>query len=386
MRTLSNSNDFAVANPSSEVVSLLKALLDVMDSLELGLTAAEVPDTANVQAVTEGVRGIHRQMTELLFKYNVTGFTSLARPFDPQRHEAIAQATSEEIPVNHITQEVRRGYMIGDALFRPAQVLVCTGKEKPPESSDKVEAKTKPKPTPRQVAPQMSAASRPSWLLHTPESTERMVRIIGRASKVRRLEDGRILAADTVVPKLLEACSEQFPEDPLAETYKRVATELASRPEGCWDRLAKIVDEIDAWIEDYFWEQVSSEIEGTYYEVAVLASIDRRCLDDLTALYDTERWAGMVFADPNPVLAALMPIEGGGMIVAINQSSVGYRAGLQFGDLIIKVGHRQATDAASVRRMLAMAAGARRPVDVTFYRGLSEPQKARIEPRLAGRR
>ena len=363
-----------------------------MDNLELGLAAANKPETADIKAVTEGVRGIHRQMTELFFRYKLTGFTSFGRPFDPERHEAIGKTSGEKVPVNHVAQELRRGYLIGDKLFRPAQVVVCTGTEAAKKEADKSAevarptTEPKPKAKPKQVVQQMSAPSRPSWLLHTPESTARMVRFIGRARGVKHLEDGRLLAADTVVPKLLMACAKELPGDPLSDTYELLADELTDRPDGCWDQLALVVDGIDAWIEDYFWEQVNSEIEGTFYEVAVLASMDRRCLSDLTEHYDAERWGGMIIVDRNPLLEVLMPVEGGGMIIDINQASVGYRAGLQRGDLITKVGHRPAADAASVRRLLAMAAGARRPVEVTFYRGLAEPQKARIEPRLASRR
>src|SRR5216683_3236411 len=46
------------------------------------------------------------------------------KPFDPQRHEAIAQVESSQHPPNTVLEEHHRGYLIGDRMLRPARVSV----------------------------------------------------------------------------------------------------------------------------------------------------------------------------------------------------------------------------------------------------------------------
>ncbi len=48
-------------------------------------------------------------------------------------HEAIAREESQEFKEGIVSQELRRGFLLGDRLVRPAMVKVSTGprKEKP---------------------------------------------------------------------------------------------------------------------------------------------------------------------------------------------------------------------------------------------------------------
>ena len=47
--------------------------------------------------------------------------------FDPARHEAIAHLASDTAPENMVIKQVRRGYLLGNKLLRPAQVVVSSG-------------------------------------------------------------------------------------------------------------------------------------------------------------------------------------------------------------------------------------------------------------------
>jgi molecular chaperone GrpE len=49
----------------------------------------------------------------------------VGEPFDPQRHEAIAQVESSQHPPNTVLEEHHRGYLIGDRMLRPARVSVA---------------------------------------------------------------------------------------------------------------------------------------------------------------------------------------------------------------------------------------------------------------------
>jgi len=47
----------------------------------------------------------------------------VGEPFDPTRHEALMQQPSD-LPPNHVTQLLQKGYRIHERTLRPAQVAV----------------------------------------------------------------------------------------------------------------------------------------------------------------------------------------------------------------------------------------------------------------------
>ena len=98
-------------------------LLEVMDNFELALK--HIPDAT--EAISDGVRAIHRQLNALLAKHGVTPFESLGERFNPDLHEALAAVESEQHESGTITDELRRGYRSGNAVLRHAQVFVAKG-------------------------------------------------------------------------------------------------------------------------------------------------------------------------------------------------------------------------------------------------------------------
>ncbi len=48
-------------------------------------------------------------------------------PFDPQRHVALGVApASAAQPAGTVTEELRRGYLAGERVLRPAEVIVAS--------------------------------------------------------------------------------------------------------------------------------------------------------------------------------------------------------------------------------------------------------------------
>ena len=104
---------------------LLLALLPLVDDLERALAVpAETPDGESYRA---GVVLIQRQMLELLRKRDVTPIEAVGEPFDPNVHEAVTQEPSDEHPEGTVSNELRRGYRLGERLLRAAMVIVSTG-------------------------------------------------------------------------------------------------------------------------------------------------------------------------------------------------------------------------------------------------------------------
>jgi molecular chaperone GrpE len=61
----------------------------------------------------------------LLSAQDVTSLKTVGEPFDPAVHEAIGAVQTDEYPSGTVTDEVQRGYRLGDELLRPARVRVA---------------------------------------------------------------------------------------------------------------------------------------------------------------------------------------------------------------------------------------------------------------------
>lgn len=104
------------------LVDLLQELLLVVDDFDRALT---VDAGERGEAYRKGVELIHAKLYDLLKKYNVRPIEALGADFDPNVHQAVMQESSPGHRDGEVIAELRRGYMIGDRLLRPAMVKVA---------------------------------------------------------------------------------------------------------------------------------------------------------------------------------------------------------------------------------------------------------------------
>ena len=96
--------------------AVLAALLPVLDDL----------DRAREHGDLVGPFGtVADQLTAALGKFGLTPFGEKGDPFDPTRHEAVAHLTSAEVTEPTCVDILRRGYLLGERLLRPALVAVA---------------------------------------------------------------------------------------------------------------------------------------------------------------------------------------------------------------------------------------------------------------------
>ena len=113
--------------------TLVRELLPIIDSLDHALVA--VDKQADPQAVIKGVHLIYRQLLGLLEKEGVKRIPTIGEPFDPHKHEAVAQVEALEGVADHtIVEEVQIGYTMHGKVIRPAMVKVA--KQLRPETRD----------------------------------------------------------------------------------------------------------------------------------------------------------------------------------------------------------------------------------------------------------
>jgi len=109
------------------VAGVLLDLLGLADNFERALeTARARPQApAKTRAVYDGVALIYRQLLEILERRGVKPIAAVGEPFDPSRHEAVAQIpATEDQKDGTVALEMQKGYLLGNQVLRPSKVGV----------------------------------------------------------------------------------------------------------------------------------------------------------------------------------------------------------------------------------------------------------------------
>ncbi len=71
--------------------------------------------------------GVSLTLDNLIKTFERNGIKQIAvtGEFDPEMHEAIMQAPSDEVEEGHIVATLQKGYIFKDRVIRPALVSVC---------------------------------------------------------------------------------------------------------------------------------------------------------------------------------------------------------------------------------------------------------------------
>jgi molecular chaperone GrpE len=104
------------------VTDLLLELLVIDDDFDRALTVDAGEGGA---AYRRGVELIHGKLQDLLGKHGVRPIEALGSDFDPNVHQAVIHESSPGHREGEVIGELRRGYMIGERLLRPAMVKVA---------------------------------------------------------------------------------------------------------------------------------------------------------------------------------------------------------------------------------------------------------------------
>lgn len=111
---------------------MLKDFLPVLDNFDRALEhATKGGDFASLE---KGVAMIRKLFEDALAKHGVKSFESKGKPFDPNFHEAMQHVETDELPPNHVANELIRGFTLNDRLIRPALVMVTRKKPSAPET------------------------------------------------------------------------------------------------------------------------------------------------------------------------------------------------------------------------------------------------------------
>lgn len=102
---------------------VIEKLLPVVDNFERGL-AAMTEDEKNT-AFAQGIELVYKQLMTALSDLGVTVIEAEGVEFNPEFHNAVMQAPSEQYESGIVTQELQRGYLYKDKVVRHSMVMVA---------------------------------------------------------------------------------------------------------------------------------------------------------------------------------------------------------------------------------------------------------------------
>lgn len=116
---------------SAQMTNLAVQMLPVLDNLNRAMDAASaMPEDkrSEFEEFINGVVLVNQQVAEVLAGMGVEPIPAIGREFDPQFHEAVATDDSGDGEPNSITEEMLRGYRIGERVIRHSLVKVAAAR------------------------------------------------------------------------------------------------------------------------------------------------------------------------------------------------------------------------------------------------------------------
>lgn len=114
-RDVEQAHKFALENFSRD-------LLAVMDSLEMGIAAA---DNADVDSLLAGSEATLKLLVGTLERFGIEEIDPQGEPFDPELHEAMTMQPSGDAEADSVLTVIQKGYTLNGRLLRPARVIVA---------------------------------------------------------------------------------------------------------------------------------------------------------------------------------------------------------------------------------------------------------------------
>jgi molecular chaperone GrpE len=115
---------FQEAAREAALRSLADDFLPVADGLARALEAAAQTDGA--EGIVEGLQLVEKEFYDALAGVGIRPVDALGQKFDPHYHEAAMQLPVAGVPPNTVVQELKKGFLLGETVVRPTQVVVSS--------------------------------------------------------------------------------------------------------------------------------------------------------------------------------------------------------------------------------------------------------------------
>ena len=116
-----------VAKEKSDIHSyanekIVTELLEILDNFERALAT---DNSTDVEGYAQGMKLIFDQLLGVLTKSGLVEVKALGEEFDPNMHNAVMTADSEEYDSNKVCSVLQKGYTLNGKVIRPSMVTVA---------------------------------------------------------------------------------------------------------------------------------------------------------------------------------------------------------------------------------------------------------------------
>ncbi|NET78257.1 nucleotide exchange factor GrpE [Okeania sp. SIO1F9] len=132
-RTQKEKEELDVQTKCSTIIELLP----VIDNFDRARSQIK-PANDGEMNIHKSYQTVYKQMVETLKRLGVSPMRPEGQEFDPNLHEAVMREATTEYPEGTVTEELVRGYTLGDRVLRHAMVKVATAPE-PVESTEETQ-------------------------------------------------------------------------------------------------------------------------------------------------------------------------------------------------------------------------------------------------------
>lgn len=103
---------------------ILKGFLPILDNFERAISMDDNNLDDEVSKFLEGFKLMHKQIKELLSKFEVVEMDCLDKEFDPAYHQAVVMDKDDTKESGIVLEVLQKGYMYKDRVLRTAMVKV----------------------------------------------------------------------------------------------------------------------------------------------------------------------------------------------------------------------------------------------------------------------
>jgi molecular chaperone GrpE len=111
------------ARIASASQALVSRLLPVLDNFELAVSHAE--QSRDFDRMLKGVEMVFGELNDVLGGEGLVAIEASGKPFDPERHEAVAAVEEDGVEAGTVVDVIRKGYEFNGRVLRPAMVKVA---------------------------------------------------------------------------------------------------------------------------------------------------------------------------------------------------------------------------------------------------------------------
>ncbi len=126
-RTLKEKEDLEVQIKCSTITDILP----VVDNFDRARNQLQ-PQHEEALSIHKSYQGLYKQLIDCLKRIGVQPMRAQGEPFDPNLHEAVMREPSAEFEEDVVSEELQRGYILGERVIRHALVKVSMGNPEAP--------------------------------------------------------------------------------------------------------------------------------------------------------------------------------------------------------------------------------------------------------------